>query len=77
MSLRSQDNGAWYHYLCSECCGGGGSQNPCPCPEECAGTTTMEDTMLAVKADMMRRNIPMKYFMFDSWWCVTAFFSLF
>ena len=31
------DNGAWYHYLCSECCGGGGAQNPCPCPMECAG----------------------------------------
>jgi len=30
------DNGAWYHYLCSECCEGAGAQNPCPCPPECA-----------------------------------------
>ena len=62
------DNGAWYHYLCSECCGGGGSQNACPCPEECASGETMEHTMLQVKADLAARKIPIKYFMFDSWW---------
>lgn len=28
----------------------------------------MEDTMLQVKADFTSRNIPIKYFMFDSWW---------
>ena len=42
------DNGAWYHYLCSECCGGGGAQNPCPCPQECAPGVSMEHTMLQV-----------------------------
>lgn len=52
-----------YHYLCSECCTGKGAQNPCPCPEECATGVTMEDTMLAVKADMANRRIPMQYFM--------------
>jgi len=62
------DNGAWYHYLCSECCGGGGSQGTCPCPSECAGNKTMEDTMLAVKADWKLKHIPAVYFMFDSWW---------
>ena len=62
------DNGAWYHYLCSECCGGGGSQGNCPCPTECGGNETLEDVMLAVKADWARRKIPANYFMFDSWW---------
>lgn len=62
------DNGAWYHYLCSECCGGGGAQNACPCPQECDPGKTMEDTMLQVKGDLTSRNIPIKYFMFDSWW---------
>ena len=62
------DNGAWYHYLCSECCGGGGAQNACPCPLECAPGKTMENTMLQVKADLAARKIPIKYFMFDSWW---------
>ena len=63
------DNGAWYHYLCSECCGGGGgSQGPCDCPPECAGHNTMEDVMLGVKKDWASKKIPAKYFMFDSWW---------
>ena len=62
------DNGAWYHYLCSECCGGGGSQGSCPCPAECGGNTTMQEVMLEVKADWAARKIPAKYFMFDSWW---------
>jgi hypothetical protein len=62
------DNGAWYHYLCSECCGGGGSQNACPCPQECAPGQTMERTMLQVKADWKAKKIPGQYFMFDSWW---------
>ena len=52
----------------SECCGGGGSQNACPCPEECAPGQTMEHTMLQVKADFAARKIPIAYFMFDSWW---------
>ena len=51
---------------------GGGEQvpcpaQPCPCPQECAGKNTMEQTMLDVKKDMQTRGIPMKYFMFDSW----------
>ena len=46
------DNGAWYHYLCSECCGGGGSQNACPCPQECATGQTMEHTMLQVSSPL-------------------------
>ena len=62
------DNGAWYHYLCSECCGGGGSQGSCPCPVECGGNTTMQEVMLEVKADWAKRKIPATYFMFDSWW---------
>ena len=57
------DNGAWYHYLCSECCGGGGSQGSCPCPAECGGNTTMQEVMLEVKADWAKRKIPARYFL--------------
>jgi hypothetical protein len=67
IALRT-DNGAWYHYLCSECCTGVGSQSPCSCPAECAPGVTMQQVMLEVKADALRRSIPFQYFMFDSWW---------